>query len=256
MNFTFLLQIIHFLAWTLSSSENTFQHLEKFGATRSNRIEILYWIKFSSFMNLGYIVKITNSVLKFNHMSPSVFSGQITSFWHLFMLFVLNFSLVKMVTAFQIVLPLVVTLSSVQALYTKSSGVVELTDNNFDNRVKDSDGVWIVEFYAPWCGHCQQLAPEYQKAAKALKGIINVGGIDCDVHKSLCGQVRTHYKMSIYSWMQQLALFEHNSLPIECRCSDGSIVKGLLDVSSLVASHLAEDVSAFYQFLHYCQLII
>jgi len=65
---------------------------------------------------------------------------------------------------------------------------VELTDNNFDNRVKDSDGVWIVEFYAPWCGHCQNLAPEYQKAAQALKGIINVGAVDCDVHKSLCGQ--------------------------------------------------------------------
>ena len=75
-----------------------------------------------------------------------------------------------------------------EALYNKNSGVVDLNPNNFDNRVKDSDGVWIVEFYAPWCGHCQQLAPEYQKAAKALKGIVNVGGIDCDQHKSLCGQ--------------------------------------------------------------------
>lgn len=39
---------------------------------------------------------------------------------------------------------------SSDALYGKSSGVVELNENNFDNRVKDSDGVWIVEFYAPW----------------------------------------------------------------------------------------------------------
>lgn len=75
-----------------------------------------------------------------------------------------------------------------EALYSKSSGVVDLTSNNFDNRVKDSDGVWIVEFYAPWCGHCKQLAPEYQKAAKALKGIIGVGAIDCDEQKQLCGQ--------------------------------------------------------------------
>ena len=81
-----------------------------------------------------------------------------------------------------------VSFVSVQALYGKNSAVVELTDNNFDHRVKDSDGVWIVEFYAPWCGHCKQLAPEYQKAAQALKGIINVGGVDCDVHKSICGQ--------------------------------------------------------------------
>ena len=93
-----------------------------------------------------------------------------------------------MVSFINIVVPLVVCFASVQALYSKNSAVVELTDNNFDHRVKDSEGVWIVEFYAPWCGHCKQLAPEYQKAAQALKGIINVGGVDCDVHKSICGQ--------------------------------------------------------------------
>merc|ERR1711899_229545 len=80
------------------------------------------------------------------------------------------------------------TFKTSQALYSKSSGVVDLNPNNFDNRVKDSDGIWIVEFYAPWCGHCKQLAPQYQKAAQALKGIIGVGAVDCDVHKQLCGQ--------------------------------------------------------------------
>ena len=82
----------------------------------------------------------------------------------------------------------VLLLEAVSALYSKSSGVVDLNANNFDNRVKDSEGVWIVEFYAPWCGHCKQLVPEYQKAAKALKGIIGVGGVNCDEHKQLCGQ--------------------------------------------------------------------
>ena len=77
---------------------------------------------------------------------------------------------------------------SSSALYSKNSGVVDLNPNNFDHRVKDSQGVWIVEFYAPWCGHCKNLAPEYQKAAKALAGIVNVGAVDCDEHKSLCGQ--------------------------------------------------------------------
>lgn len=55
------------------------------------------------------------------------------------------------------------------ALYPSSSEVVELTPANFDRLVIQSDALWIVEFYAPWCGHCQQLVPEYTKAATALK---------------------------------------------------------------------------------------
>lgn len=55
------------------------------------------------------------------------------------------------------------------ALYPSSSNVIDLTPNNFNNKVINSDEIWIVEFFAPWCGHCQHLVPEYQKAANALK---------------------------------------------------------------------------------------
>lgn len=55
------------------------------------------------------------------------------------------------------------------AMYPSSGDVVELTGSNFDRLVMQSDNIWIVEFYAPWCGHCQSLAPEYQKAASKLK---------------------------------------------------------------------------------------
>ena len=46
----------------------------------------------------------------------------------------------------------------------------------------------IVEFYAPWCGHCKSLAPEWQKAAKELNGIARVAAVDCDAHKELASK--------------------------------------------------------------------
>uniref|UniRef100_A0A915C0J1 Protein disulfide-isomerase A6 homolog n=1 Tax=Parascaris univalens TaxID=6257 RepID=A0A915C0J1_PARUN len=80
---------------------------------------------------------------------------------------------------------LVVGASVCSALYDGSTDVVELTQSNFHNRVLNSDEIWIVEFYAPWCGHCKNFAPEYKKAAKALKGLIRVGAVDMTEHQSV-----------------------------------------------------------------------
>lgn len=52
-------------------------------------------------------------------------------------------------------------------------------------QVLNSNGVVLVEFFAPWCGHCQQLTPIWEKAAGVLKGVATVAALDADAHKEL-----------------------------------------------------------------------
>ncbi|KAI0127117.1 hypothetical protein BJ170DRAFT_582905 [Xylariales sp. AK1849] len=75
-------------------------------------------------------------------------------------------------------------------LYLKSSPVVQIDAKNYDRLVAKSNYTTALEFYAPWCGHCQSLKPAYEKAAKNLDGLAKIAAVNCDEdeNKALCGQ--------------------------------------------------------------------
>ncbi|KAH6650478.1 hypothetical protein F5144DRAFT_47685 [Chaetomium tenue] len=76
-------------------------------------------------------------------------------------------------------------------LYTKKSPVLQVDGKNYERLIAKSNYTSIVEFYAPWCGHCKNLKPAYEKAAKNLEGLANVAAVDCDdeANKPLCGSM-------------------------------------------------------------------
>lgn len=79
-----------------------------------------------------------------------------------------------------------VVASAADAGTDKKSDVVSLTKGTFNNFVKEHDLV-LAEFFAPWCGHCKALAPNYEEAAAELKGKnIPLVKVDCMAEEELC----------------------------------------------------------------------
>jgi len=72
--------------------------------------------------------------------------------------------------------------------FVAHSQATELTPSTFKKDVIDGDHLWIIVFYAPWCGHCKALASEWEKLAKAVAPSIRVGALNADEHKEIAGQ--------------------------------------------------------------------
>lgn len=82
-----------------------------------------------------------------------------------------------------VVVGLVLAACLMGAFAEEASKVEVLTEENFEAKTKE--GLWLVKFYAPWCGHCKRLAPTWASLAEKAEGKFHVAEVDCTVQKAL-----------------------------------------------------------------------
>ncbi|XP_046820146.1 thioredoxin domain-containing protein 5 homolog [Vespa crabro] len=66
------------------------------------------------------------------------------------------------------------------------NGLSELTEESFHSHVEK--GHHFIKFYAPWCGHCQKLAPTWEELANSLRNddSVSISKVDCTSFRSIC----------------------------------------------------------------------
>lgn len=78
-------------------------------------------------------------------------------------------------------------LTGLAAVVAAKSAVLDLVPSNFDDVVLKSGKPTLVEFFAPWCGHCKNLAPVYEDLASTFASSkdVQIAKVDADAEKSL-----------------------------------------------------------------------
>src|SRR5262249_11336767 len=88
-----------------------------------------------------------------------------------------------------------------------AGATVEITDENFEETVLNSDKPVVIDFWAPWCGPCRMVAPIFEDLANEYAGRIAFGKFNTDDNPIIASElgVMSIPTMIIFSGGQEAA---------------------------------------------------
>lgn len=131
---------------------------------------------------------------------------------------------------------------------------VPLSAENFQRHVTMTRDPWFIKFYAPWCGHCQALAPNWQGMARQTKGRLNIGEVNCDVEKRLCKDVKVRGYPTLY-FIRGGERVEYDGLRglgdlVDFANSAVAVGDGIVDVTAAEFEELEKEEEVIFLFFY------
>jgi thioredoxin-like negative regulator of GroEL len=130
----------------------------------------------------------------------------------------------------------------------EEKGAVQvLTSASWDSFLADVSKPLVILHYAPWCGHCKRLLPDFEVASRRCASAVIFAKVDCTAQSALCSGVNAYPHIKIHvvqhsAWEAREYDGEHSADALELLCSRLSSPK----FTALASASELEQLSAAF----------